>query len=105
MTDLFEYGGVTNVLANVFAVFLQEQMKGSDSRLLRWVNERTPWANRALAAVLAALTSAGISYQYSPALGELHVTGITVENAAKFLTTVGGNYAVQWFLYKVSKRV
>lgn len=102
---MFEYAGIQNLIANVLSVYVQEQLKSSKSKPLRWINEYTPWVNRAVAAALAALTTAGVSYQYVASTGDLHVTGLTVENAVKFLTTVGGNYAVQWFLYKATKRV
>lgn len=88
-------------MASLLAVFLQEQAKNSKHKALAWITQNTPVVNRCVAAMSAAITTAGVSYQYDPVLGSLAVQGLTYENVTTALSTWVSSYVVQWAIYSL----
>lgn len=88
---------------NVISVWLIEMAKRS--RYLPWVTAETEQVNKALSAVLAALSSAGITVlavHQGPGSISIQITGLTVAAIPHFVWHVMGNYAVQKWVYKLA---
>jgi hypothetical protein len=92
-----------NILTlNVVSVWLIEMAKRS--RYFPWATAETKHVNKALSAVLAALSSAGITVlgiKQGAGSYSIQITGLTMAAIPHFLWHIMGNYAVQKWVYKV----
>jgi hypothetical protein len=68
-----------NALLTLLIVPILQWVKRSDLKAFRWVNEQTAFI---ISGVLAAGGAMGIHFQYDPAMGDLHVTGLSVAGIA-----------------------
>ena len=98
-----EVDTLQNILTlNVVSVWLIEMLKRS--KYFPWATAETKEVNKALSAVLAALSSAGITVlAVSQGAGSytIQISGLTMAVIPHFLWHVMGNYAVQKCIYKV----
>ena len=99
-----EVDTLQNVLTlNVVSVWLLEMAKRS--KYFPWANAETKQVNKALSAVLAALSSAGITVlavHQGPGSISIQITGLTIAAIPHFVWHVMGNYAVQKWMYKLA---
>jgi hypothetical protein len=92
-----------NILTlNVICVWLIELAKRS--KYVPWITAETKQVNKAASAVLAALSSAGITVlavHQGAGSYSIQITGLTMAAIPHFVWHVMGNYAVQKWIYKV----
>jgi hypothetical protein len=98
-----EVDTLQNILTlNVICVWLIELAKRS--KYLPWITAETKQVNKAASAVLAALSSAGITVlavNQGAGSYSIQITGLTTAAILHFVWHVMGNYAVQKWIYKV----
>ena len=87
-----------------FSIIVNEFMKRlKKSAIVPWMTAGTGRVNAAVAAVLAAVSAAGIHTEFDSAAGSLLITGLTVTSLLHF----GGEWVRQWtlqhFVYHATK--
>ncbi len=67
---------------------------------LKFINDDTGKLNRFLSALAATAATVGMTAHYDPSGGVLTLSGLTVANAASFLSTLLSQGAIQEVLYR-----
>jgi len=75
--------------------------KAKKAGFLKFINDDTSKLNRLLSALAATALTAGITIHYAPDGGVLTLAGLTLTNAAGFVSTLLSQGAIQEVLYRV----
>lgn len=99
--DLSPYS-FDSVAVNAIVVWLIEKLKNSQAPLAGWLSQQTPRAMRAVAALTACLSAAGMQAQWSYADtgGTLALSGITVNAVLLFVWYAAKNLIFQEVIYQ-----
>lgn len=91
---------VDSVAIAVLTVYILQALKGSKTRALAWISRDNPGIVRFLSALAAALTAAGISWNFAPEAGTLVVSGLTAKGVATFFWLALKQFATQDILFR-----
>ena len=88
-----------SVVVAMIVSFLLQRAKTSPAKMWTWLSSARPWIIRLVAAVVAALTAAGIAWDYSGTT--LTITGLSAPHALSFLWDVLKQYLFQDASYRL----
>jgi hypothetical protein len=94
-------GELDSLVVAMLAAWGIQAAKLSKAKALEWITSNRPDLLRLLAAVVAALSAAGITWAYTGGDGQLVITGLTVENLAMLVWATAKQYALQHGSFKV----
>jgi hypothetical protein len=88
----------SQVTASGIVVWVLQSLKKAN--WFPWITEHSDTVTRIWAVVLAAATSAGISYTYDPSAGMLTISGATLAGVLSFLWKVVSALVFQELIYR-----
>lgn len=88
-----------NIAVALLATYVIQWLKEHPSKMLSWLSEAQPGIVRGFSALVAALSAAGITYEFDA--GTLTVAGLTAVNVGNFLVTAVFQFVFQHFAFRV----
>jgi hypothetical protein len=89
---------VSSVTASAMAVAVIQWLK--NTKWVPFINQYSSTLNRVLGWAIAAISAAGLHYNYESATGTLTLTGLTAATLTHSLWETTKSYALQWLIYK-----